>query len=373
MKKIVFVTATRADYGKLKSVIIRTQKIKKFKTSIFVTGMHNMNVYGKTNDHIKKDNIKNIYKFFNQNIGDDHDKILSKTIIGFSNFVKKIKPDLVIIHGDRSEPLACAIICCLNNIKIAHFEGGELSGTVDEMFRHSISKLCNIHFVSNSAAKKRLLQMGENRKNIFITGSPDIDLILSKKLPSLNETNQRYELKFKKFSIAIFHPVTPDISNLKKNIRMFIKALVLSKKNYVVIYPNNDLGSKIIINELKKITINRVKIFPSLRFENYLTLLKNAEFIIGNSSSGIIEAPYYGVPTINIGERQKNRANIKSIIDCGYNSNEILKAINKLDKKNYNKKTYFFGHGDSDKKVMKILLTSSIWKTSNHKQFLEIK
>ncbi len=375
MKKIIFVTATRADYGKLKSVIISSQKIKKFKTHVFVTGMHNISMYGNTNDHIKKDKIKNIFLFRNQRLGENHEKILSKTILGFSNYVKKIKPDLVIIHGDRIEPLGCAIVCCLNNIKVAHFEGGELSGTVDEIFRHSISKLCNIHFVSNSVSKKRLIQLGEVINNIYITGSPDIDLILSKQLPTLEKVKNRYGIKFKKFSVAIFHPVTTDINNLKKNIGQFIKVLSLSKKNYILIYPNNDLGSKIILQSYKKIKFKNVKIFPSLRFEYYLTLLKNSKFIIGNSSSGIIEAPYYGTPTINIGDRQKNRAKINSIINCSYNYRSILKSIKKLDKsdKKYKKKNFYFGYGNTNKKVMKILLSKRIWRTNNQKQFLDIK
>ena len=161
MKKIIFVTATRADYGKLKSIIISAQKLKNIKAHVFVTGMHNMKEYGNTYEQIVNDKIKNIKKFSNQKIGYSQDKILSNTIKGFSSFIKIIKPDLVIIHGDRIEPLACAIVCCLNNIKIAHFEGGELSGTVDEIFRHSISKLCNIHLVTNKIARKRLIQLGE--------------------------------------------------------------------------------------------------------------------------------------------------------------------------------------------------------------------
>ena len=138
MKKIIFVTATRADYGKLKTIIVSAQRLKNFKSYVFVTGMHNMKEYGSTHEHIKKDKIKNVKKFVNQKMGFTQDKVLSNTIDGFSKFTKKIKPDLVIIHGDRVEPLGCAIVCCLNNIKIAHFEGGELSGTVDEIFRHSI-------------------------------------------------------------------------------------------------------------------------------------------------------------------------------------------------------------------------------------------
>ena len=372
MKKIIFVTATRADYGKLKSIILATQKSKNFNAHIFVTGMHNLTTYGSTYKQILKDRIKNVKIFKNQILAEDSDKIFSKTILGFSKFVKKIKPDLVMVHGDRMEPLACAIVCCLNNLKIAHFEGGELSGTVDEIFRHSISKLCNIHFVTNSTAKKRLLQMGELNESVFITGSPDVDLILSKNLPSLPIVKKWYNINYSSFILAIFHPITTDIKNLKFYINNFIKALKLSKENIILIYPNNDLGSDIILKEYKKIKNKNILIFPSLRFEYYLTLLKNCKYIIGNSSSGIMEAPYYGTSTINIGNRQNNRANIASIINCGYKSSEILKCIKKniFDKKI--KKTFFFGYGNSKIKILKILNSKKIWKLSNQKQFKDL-
>ena len=152
MKKIVFLTASRADYGKLKSLIINLQKNKKFKVYIFVTGMHNLKKFGSTWMKIKLkkyDNIKNVFRFNNQNNYDTADLILAKTIGGFSKYVKKIRPDLIIVHGDRIEPLACSAVGVLNNFRTAHIEGGEVSGTVDEIIRHSISKLAHIHFVTN--------------------------------------------------------------------------------------------------------------------------------------------------------------------------------------------------------------------------------
>lgn len=372
MKKIIFVTGTRADYGKLKSIILSSQKIKQFNVYVFVTGMHNLSAYGNTFDEIKKDKVQNIKRFYNQIVGENSSKIFSKTILGFSEYIKKINPDLVIIHGDRMEPLACAIVSCLNNIKIAHFEGGEVSGTIDEIFRHSISKLCSIHFVTNSAAKKRLIQMGELYSSIFITGSPDVDLILSKNLPSLNDVKKRYEINFKSYAIAIFHPFTTDVKNLKKHISTFIKLLKLSKENIILIFPNNDLGSDIIIKKYKKIRNKNIKIFPSLRFEYYLTLLKNCKFIIGNSSSGIMEAPYYGVPTINIGNRQNNRANLESITNCNYESSKILRAIKKFSITKKFTKSRFFGEGKSAIKLLRILKSKKIWKINNQKQFRDI-
>ena len=373
MKKIIFLTSTRSDYVKLKKIIISTQKLKSFEAHIFVTGMHNLKSYGNTYQQIKTDKIKNVTRFFNQSLGDEHAKVLSETASGFSKYLKSINPDLVVVHGDRIEPLTCAIVCCLNNIKIAHFEGGEISGTVDEIFRHSISKLCNIHFVTNLVAKKRLIQMGEVSDNIFITGSPDVDLILSKELPTLDDTKSRYNIGFKSYALALFHPVTTDIKNLKKNTLNFIKALKLSNEKFILIFPNNDLGSEFIIKQYKKIKNKNIKIFPSLRFESYLTLLKNSKFIIGNSSSGIMEAPYFGIPTINIGDRQNNRAKLKSIFNCSYDSNLILRIISEYKNKKLYKTQFYFGSGNSNQKIMNILKSKSIWKIKNQKQFRDIK
>ena len=168
--KITIVTATRADYGKLKSIIIKLQKDNSFDTEIFVTGMHNLNLYGKTIGEIKKDKIKKLYIFNNQRKNSSMNDILINTIKGFTNYIEKKKPDFILIHGDRIEPLACSLSAILKNIKIVHVEGGEVSGTVDEMLRHSISKLSHHHLVSNLSAKKRLIQMGEKKKFNFDCG-----------------------------------------------------------------------------------------------------------------------------------------------------------------------------------------------------------
>ena len=376
-KKIIFITGSRADYGKLKSIILKIQKSKKFQTFIFVTGMHNLKKYGFTWDEIKKDKIKNITRFNNQKNNESKmDIILSNTIKGFSNYAKKIKPDLVVVHGDRIEPLACAIVGCLNNYKVAHIEGGELSGTVDEILRHSISKLSHLHFVTNNIAKNRLIQMGENKKNVFIIGSPDIDILISSNLPNIIKVKKRYNIEYKNYAICIFHPVTTEIVNLKKEINTLINSMIESKLNYIIILPNNDTGSELIVKKYKKIRNNKnFRIIPSMRFEYYLTLLKNSDFIIGNSSSGVIEAPYYNIPSINIGSRQTNRVK-KSINmkDKNINNKNILKHIKKsLTEKMKIKNYLHFGNGNSALNFIKILNNKEIWKISSQKSFVEIK
>lgn len=371
-KRILFVTSTRADYGKLKSIILKIQDDKKFVSKVFVTGMHNIKLYGSTVGELIYDKIKGIYFHKNQNKFSKMDEILINTIRGFSPILKKFKPDLVVIHGDRIEPLACALSSLLNNFLVAHIEGGEVSGTVDEMLRHAISKISQIHLVSNQIAKKRLIQMGENQKNIFIVGSPDVDVILSDNLPTLKKVKKRYEIKFNKFAIAILHPVTTNIKNLERESKIFFKTLSETNINYVVIFPNNDHGSKIILNELLKYrNYNKFKIFPSIRFEYYLTLLKNSDFIIGNSSSGIMEAPYYGVSTINIGDRQNNRLKSTLIKNINFSEIKIKKSI-KFVKNRKISKRHFFGKGKSAKKILTLLKTNKIWKISNQKNFIDI-
>ena len=314
MKKIVFLTGTRADYGKLKSLLSISQKNKSFEVHIFITGMHMNPLYGYTADEIVKSGFKNLFMFSNHQSIDYMDRTLSKTIDGFSDYVSKINPDLIVIHGDRVEALAGAIVGSLNNILVAHIEGGELSGTIDELIRHSVSKMSHIHLVANERAKKRLIQLGEYDKSIFILGSPDLDLMDEKSLPSLKAVKKYYDITFQKFSIAMFHPITTEYHNIKEYASNFIEALEKSKNDYILIYPNNDLGSQEILEEINKIGSNKhIKVFPSLRFEYFLRLLKESEFIIGNSSAGIREAPYYNIPTIDIGTRQNKRANLKSI------------------------------------------------------------
>lgn len=372
MKKIVFVTGTRADYGKLKSLIIRLQKNNEFKILVFVTGMHNLKRYGYTYIELTKDKIQNLYRFENQKNDDGMDTIVSKTIIGFKKYILSEKPDLIVVHGDRVETLACAIVGSINNIKVAHIEGGELSGTIDEVLRHSISKLCNFHFVTNISAKKRLIQMGELPSSIFVIGSPDVDLILRKDLPKIKDVKKKYQISFSKYGIAIFHPVTNEIDDLKNQIKIFIKSLIKSDLNIVLIYPNNDLGTDIIIREYKKIKSNKIKIFPSIRFEYYLTLLKNSNFIVGNSSSGIMEAPYFGVPTINLGTRQLNRVNLNSIANSEIKFSKINNLLIKYSTKKRFKKIKFFGKGNSAKKFIEILDKRRIWSDTKQKQFKEI-
>ena len=255
---------------------------------------------------------------------------------------------------------------------MAHIEGGEVSGSVDEILRHSISKLSHVHFVSNNKAKKRLCQIGELKKNIYVIGSPDVDLLYSD-LPSIDEVKKRYNISFLNFGIVLFHPDTLSKDNAIYS-KILVNSLIKSKFNYVVIYPNNDHYSREILQSYKILeTLKNFKLISSMRFEYFLSLLKNSNFLIGNSSSGIREAPYYGVPVINLGSRQKRRSNLKTIINCDFNERNIINIIKKFEIKKRFKKIKEFGAGNSDIKFLSIILNKSFWRTEKQKQFQDIQ
>lgn len=368
-KKIFFVTATRADFGKLKSLIRISKKNKKFEIFIIVTGMHMMPQFGNTHLEVEKFFKSNVIKFKNQNLSNKLETILNNTVKKFSKIVNKFKPNLIVIHGDRVETLASALVGSLNHILTAHIEGGEVSGTIDDTIRHAVTKLSHVHFVGNRKANSRVLSMGEKKKSIFTIGSPDMDVLLSKKLPSISYVKKRYEIKFKDYAILLWHPVTSKLDTLNKETKKLINFINLYDQNFIVIYPNNDPGTKIIVkNYLKFLNKTKCRIFKSIRFENFITLLKNAKFIIGNSSAGVYEAPIFGTPTINIGSRQHRRLDLRVIKNININNinskkiSEFLKKYKKL-KKNY------YGDGKSDKKFSKIINSNKFWSISTQKYF----
>lgn len=371
-KKVVFLTGTRADFGKLKSLMNRFRDDVDFELHVFVTGMHMLSKYGYTCEEVEKANFRNIHKFINQNSSDSMDHILSKTISGLSDYIKEIKPDLLIVHGDRVEALAGAVVGALNNILVGHIEGGEVSGTIDELIRHAVSKLSHIHFVANEVAKFRLSQLGEHNDTIHIIGSPDVDVMNSKTLPTIAEVRKYYGFDFADYGILMFHPVTTELDDLHCHVRTVVDQVIESKLNYIVIYPNNDIGTDIILSEYQRFNgLHQIKMYPSMRFEYFLTLLKNANFIMGNSSAGVREAPHFGVPTINLGTRQNNRVNCESVLNIEIKKESINKALE--DIKSTPKKSHIlFGNGGSDERFYQILKSPKFWQTRTQKIFVDM-
>lgn len=373
MKKILFITGTRADFGKIKNLMNQIEQSDKFELHVLVTGMHMMSLYGATFHEVKRQNYQNIYLIANQHLNEPMDSILANTISVVAKLVHTIQPDMMIVHGDRVEALAGATVGALNHLLVCHIEGGELSGTIDDSIRHAISKLSHIHMVANLEAKQRLIQLGENEKHIFVIGSPDLDVMNSSQLPTLSEVKKYYEIAFDKFAIVMFHPVTSEEQYIDLYAKNLFSALEKLPNNYIVIYPNNDAGSAKILSVIENYQQNpNFKIYPSIRFEYFLTLLKNSEFIIGNSSAGVREAPFYGLPSINIGTRQNARFKSNSIIDCDYDELSVLQAIEKIANLSLQKSTHF-GDGNSTELFMQFISDNSLWQIPVQKVFVDLK
>ena len=371
MRKILFLTGTRADFGKLKPLILKLQDDESFEVSLFVTGMHMLSKYGSTWEEIRKIGVMNLYKFINQNTSDAMDHILAKTVTGLSDFIKETTPDMIVVHGDRVEALAGAIVGSLNNILVAHIEGGEVSGTIDELIRHSISKLSHLHFVANETAKNRLYQLGETANSIHEIGSPDIDVMNSKSLPDIVNVKGYYNFDFSEYAVLLFHPVTTELDKLQRDVKVLVDQVLSSNLNYIVIYPNNDHGTEIILNEYSRLKNNeKIKIYPSMRFEYFLTVLKNANFIIGNSSAGIREAPHFGVPAINLGTRQNNRVKCDLVLDVNLEKIAINEAIKSIPRILRHPKS-LFGNGNSADSFHKILSDPAFWQHKVQKYFVD--
>lgn len=357
MKKVVFITGTRADYGKIKSLIAAMNKTDTFSVYIYITGMHLLEEYGSTYKQVVDDALGQCFVEKSISLCSNMDENLANTTLAFAHYIHNINPNYIIVHGDRIDALAGAMVGMLNNIRVVHIEGGELTGTVDDSIRHAITKMAHIHMTANVETRSRLIQLGEPESSIHIIGSPDIDIMLSDKLPKIDEVKRKQGIDFYNYGIFIYHPVVTEIDCLDEHMNEIANALIMMNKNYVIIYPNNDMGSEIIVRHLGKI-IQKVSAiaFKSIPFEEFLVLLKNADFIIGNSSAGIREACIYGVPCINIGTRQNRRFNsniLKNIISVRESAADIVDAFGTIE--DHRLISYYYGHGTSTELFMKAM------------------
>ena len=373
-RRILFITGTRADYGKIKSLMKTMDRSDRYEVFIYVSGMHLLSQYGSTYREVLKDRYENVHVAFGQQHTDDMSYNLGVVMTNLAPYTAQVRPDMIVVHGDRIDALAGAITGALNNILVAHIEGGEISGTIDDSIRHAVSKFAHLHFVCNEEAKKRIIQLGESEKHIFVIGSPDIDIMLGNHLPSLEEAKAYYDIGFEEYAIFMYHPVTTEVPQLGEHIKRVIEALRISGKNYIVIYPNNDLGTEIILENVRKLDEEEhFSVYPSLRFEYFLTLLRHARFIIGNSSAGIRESGIYGVPAVDIGTRQEGRydqdtlKNVQHVEEC---VDEITEAIRRTDE--YAIQCHNFGLGNSTEKFLQILDQVEVWTCEVQKRFVDL-
>ena len=374
-KRVLFITGTRADYGKIKSLMKRMDVSAEYEVYVYVSGMHLLAKYGSTYKEVLKDKYQNVHVAFGQQYTQNMSYNMGNVLMSLSAYVEQISPDMILVHGDRIDALAGAVTGALNNILVAHIEGGEISGTIDDSIRHAVSKFAHLHFVCNEEARNRIIQLGEPQENIYVIGSPDIDVMMGEELPDIEEVKQYYDIEFDKYGIFMYHPVTTEVDELQEHMDEIVAALKASQKKFVVIYPNNDLGTDIILRKIGRELEGEenFRVFPSIRFEYFLTLLKKASVIIGNSSAGIRESGVYGIPAIDIGTRQQGRYSIRKLKNIQHvteNRNEILAAIENVGK--YQVQCQSFGKGNSTELFLDVLGKQTTWNSDVQKKFVDL-
>ena len=367
-KKIAFFSTTRAEFGLIQPLLSKIYLNKLFISYFFVGGSHLVNDYGKTILEIKNKKIKinEIFNFYSDKKKDNKNLIdaLAKETKQLNKIFQKFDFDTIIILGDRYELLPIVTCAILYNKKIVHIGGGEKTlGIIDEQVRNMVSKSAHLHFTSNKYFKKQLINMDENYRSIFNVGSLSTENI--KKIKRIDKKNlfQKFKIDIKlPLILMTYHSTTLEFNvSVKEQINNIFKALEQFNFSVIITGPNIEKNSDIIKNiKIKNTRKNKnYQYFDSLGFDNYHQLMKYSNFVIGNSSSGIIETPYYKIPTVNVGIRQKKRLRHISIIDCNYQQIEIVKSIKKASSENFKKKIsnmkYLFGNGNSSEKIIKVL------------------
>jgi len=364
MRKVIYITGTRADFGLMEQTLLRIHKTKEIEVSIIVTGMHLIPQYGHTVNEIISSGLHieghvNV-ELSGHSSGTDMSIAIGQQILGFTTILNKAKPDLILLLGDRGEMLAAAISAIHLNTPIVHIHGGELSGTVDESVRHAISKLSHYHFTATENSRQRLIKMGENPKHVFVTGAPGLDSIIHQKLCSRTELLSRFQLSVDdKFLTVIFHPVTQSSSSAGEQMRAVLDGALASGLEIIVLMPNSDSGSENITNVINEYEINHDSVQKVIHLERqiYLSLLSESEVLVGNSSSGIIEAASLGTPVVNVGSRQKCRERNENVFDTDADSQLITRTIKEaLDMKNL-PRTNIYGDGYASKRISDLLRT----------------
>lgn len=336
-KKICIVTGTRSEYGLLKPLIDKINN-NNFELKLIATGMHLSPEFGMTYKFIEKDGYiidKKIEILLSSDTPAGISKSMGLALISFSDYFNEENPHMVIILGDRFETFSVAAAATLAKIPIAHIHGGETTeGAYDEAFRHCISKMSYLHFTSTEEYRKRVIQLGEDPSRVFNVGALGIENI--KNLPLIDINALEHQLNFKldkPYGLVTFHSVTLETDTSKNQVCELLKALdSFPNMKFLITKGNSDSSGRIINNILEDYcekNKKRVKLFTSMGQIAYLSAMKHCSIVLGNSSSGIIEAPTFNIPTINIGGRQKGRIQAKSIINCNPNKDDIIASIKK--------------------------------------------
>ena len=372
-KKVCVVTGTRAEYGLLSLLMRLIKNEPNFELLTIVTGSHLSPEFNLTYKEIEKDGFI-INKKIEMVLSADTPSAISKSVglglIGFADALSELKPDIVLLLGDRYELLAASFAAVFERIPIAHISGGETTqGAFDEFIRHSITKMSWWHFVGAEDYKKRVIQLGEIPSRVFNVGGLGVDVIKNSNLLSKSELKNRTGIKFSSKNLLVtYHPVTLENRTSKEGMQSLLDAFSdYNDINLIFTMPNADSDGRVIFGMIENFVINnpnRSVVFTSMGHINYLSTMKYVDAVIGNSSSGIAEAPSFNIGTINIGDRQKGRLKANSIIDCEPNKISIQNAIDKLYSSKFQKSLVNvlnpYGSGDAAKKILETLKKNSI-------------
>ncbi len=362
MKKVAVVTATRAEYGILRPLLRRLKEETEIDLQLLVTGTHLSEKYGRTQDEILQDGME-IYRKIpileNGNTPYDISITMANAIRGFAAYFREEKPHLLVVLGDRTELLGICSAAMNEQIPIAHLHGGELTeGAVDDCVRHAITKMSYLHFPTTEIYRRRIIQMGEEPKRVFAVGALGVENILSVPLFSYEQICEEAGIPLhQKYVVVTFHPVTLEMGAVKEQVQELIEAMERKEEYfYLITKANADVGGEQVNHMFADLESQRknVRMVSSLGMKRYLSAVKYSEFVMGNSSSGVIEAPALGTPTVNIGNRQKGRIMAETVISCEPKLQEILWAMEKAERLEH-QKSKLFGDGHTSEKIVIVI------------------
>jgi len=368
MRKIVYVTGSRSEYGVMRSTLKAINADSQLELSLIVTGAHLMPRYGSTVKEIQHDGFKIAAKVplkIKNESGIEMAKYFSDCVIGVAKALEKIRPDIVIIQSDRSETLASAVAAAYLNIPTVHMSGGDVTagGTIDDAIRHATTKFAHVHFPSTEESARRLVRMMEEPQRIYYVGNPSVDLS-KEKYTAAKEIAKKFSFDLAKpILVVIFHPVKSEVGKIEKNTEEIVEALKQLKMQAVILYPNCDVGSDEIIKVIEKVKLPFVRVVKTVQRDDFVGLLRVASAMVGNSSCAVIEAPSLKLPAVNIGSRQRGREGSNNLIDVGYDRNKIAEAVKKavLDKNFRNSiRNTPYAKAGTEKKIVEILKTVNL-------------
>ncbi|MFC2163244.1 UDP-N-acetylglucosamine 2-epimerase [Candidatus Altiarchaeota archaeon] len=371
MRKVMVITGRRAEFGLIKSTLKAIREHESLELCLVVTGNHLIPEFGGTIKQIKEEGFEinaKVNAYPKEDSGVSMAKAIGECILGLVDVVEKEKPDVMLVLTDLGHALAGSIVGAHMNIPLAHVHGGDVSGTIDESLRHAITKFAHIHFPATEKSAERIRKMGEEEWRIHVTGAPGLDEILHQELYSKHEVCGKFGLDpGKPMLLMVQHPVTTEVEQAESQIKETMSAVADTGYQTVVIYPNADAGARQMIKVIERYANEQgIQIHKNLDRKTYLSLMKHADAMVGNTSSGIIEAPSFRTPVVNIGTRQNGRERAGNVIDVGHDRAEILEGIEKAMSKEFRTKMAGikspYGDGKTGSKIADILTDIDINK-----------